>query len=97
LACLIALEPFVGNLRTGDIPAQALKLLALHQRHSAPPRARSKLCAWTQPDSVSRRLGWGRFAGSVLSVLLAVRVQCDRCRPPPASGVSALCESASAT
>lgn len=35
LACWIALEPFVGNGRAGDIAAQAFELLALHRRHSA--------------------------------------------------------------
>jgi len=29
LACWIAFEPFVGNRRAGDIPAQAFELLAL--------------------------------------------------------------------
>jgi hypothetical protein len=29
LACWIAFEPFVGNRRAGDVPAQAFKFFAL--------------------------------------------------------------------
>src|SRR5438128_735935 len=84
LAGWIALETLVGNRRTGDVTAQAFKLLALmgvtaycRMQAEAVRVDAARLLRVDRPS-------WRRFAGSVPFAPRVAPTQCGRCRRPPA-------------
>ena len=68
LACWIALEPFIGNGRAGDVAAQAFELLALMSA-----TAHCRMQAKTVRVDAARLLGVGRPAGDGFASQYAVR------------------------